>query len=472
MIILNYYVLIEFALGLLLWWTAIYLFTQNPFNKVTKVAAIFLATISFYFSSDIFLGAINTTGQYHLTAIALRTFIWSMYLPIALIYHASYLLVQENKRKVWQKISLYLVYALTFSMIVLELMTNLVRDYSVFLSSSFKGNLTDATGKYFYLVGIFLILTLLLVALNFYQAMKQEKTKSANWYKYFWPFLGITLSALLGPVVLAGYYNIISYSVLFPIIDFALIILPLTYSIIKYNLFIDEAKVIFGRNFILSTITIFSLISAILIIMFLAGTRIDTVTSLVFPFILIYILIASHPLYDWISTFIKDVAFGSPSGYSVVTDDEIYQAIKNYNAPEKLDESSLLRLKLIDQTVGKASTDAKLNALRQMIKDGIEYFEPDENIHRRTKRNLKYHLLKMIAFDQAEEGQILWELGFEEYPVKILTQENKTRGPLFQITAPSDYSYKSRNAYLALKKEAIHDIVWRISYLEKQASKR
>jgi len=39
---------------------------------------------------------------------------------------------------------------------------------------------------------------------------------------------------------------------------------------------------------------------------------------------------------------------------------------------------------------------------------------------------------------------------------------------LFKITAASDYSYTSRNAYLALKREAIHDLAWRISYLEKK----
>ena len=118
---------------------------------------------------------------------------------------------------------------------------------------------------------------------------------------------------------------------------------------------------------------------------------------------------------------------------------------------------------------GEASTP--IDALRLLIKNAIKSLEPDENKQRRLKQNLKHRLLEMIAFNQAEEGQILWELGFDEYPLKILSQEDFGRAPLFKTKAPSDYSYKSRNAYIALKKEAIHDVAWRISYLEKHINK-
>jgi len=131
----------------------------------------------------------------------------------------------------------------------------------------------------------------------------------------------------------------------------------------------------------------------------------------------------------------------------------------------------LLNLKIV-KARAKSEHTTPVDALRSVIKDSVEYFKPEDNPHRRIKKNLKYHLLTMLAFDQAEEGQILWDLGFEEYPVAIMTRESRERKPLFKTESPSDYYYISRNAYLALKKEAIHDVAWRISYLEKLAKTR
>jgi len=110
--------------------------------------------------------------------------------------------------------------------------------------------------------------------------------------------------------------------------------------------------------------------------------------------------------------------------------------------------------------------------LRTEVEECIEYFKPTKDESKRTKTNLKYYLLKMLTYEDAEEGQILWELGFEDYPVAIMTRENRARGPIFKVSAPSDYYFTSRNAYLALKKEAIHDIAWRLSYLEKSQKSR
>ena len=76
----------------------------------------------------------------------------------------------------------------------------------------------------------------------------------------------------------------------------------------------------------------------------------------------------------------------------------------------------------------------------------------------------------MVTIDESEEGQILWELGFDGYPMKILTSEDSTRKPLFKIESMSDYTATSRNAFIALKKEAIHDLAWRLSYLERTSN--
>lgn len=166
-------------------------------------------------------------------------------------------------------------------------------------------------------------------------------------------------------------------------------------------------------------------------------------------------------------TYINDITYNLSSGLSVVNDQEVYEAIKNFNKPNLLENSSLLRLGLVKVFLHKDKAKTPVDALKLLLKEAIEDLKPDNYSDRRLKQNLKHHLLTMLAFEDAEEGQILWELGFDEYPVRIMSRENNLRSPIFQVKSPSDFTYTSRNAYLALKKEAIHDVTWRISYLEK-----
>lgn len=167
-----------------------------------------------------------------------------------------------------------------------------------------------------------------------------------------------------------------------------------------------------------------------------------------------------------ISTFWNDILFNPFRGFSVVTDKDVFDVLKNYHNFSELEKSSLLNLNTIKKRVKKDKIGA-VDALRIIIEDATAFFEPKNDKDRRTKQNLKYHLLKMLTFDEAEEGQILWELGFDEYPVKLMRMEKRERPPRFRDFSPADYHYTSRNAYLALKREAIHDVTWRISYLEK-----
>lgn len=472
MIHLSITVIIEFILGLFLWWTAIYLFTQNPFNRIVQILSALLATVSFYFSCDVFFGAVLSTHQYSLNTVILRLFIPTLYLPSVLFYHASTFLVSAKTRSTWQLITLYLAYFFAGLIVFLEIATNMIRNYPIFSSPSFGGNLAEATGKYFFLIGIFFIFIISAIVIAFYKAMRSQPKYSSNWYKFLWPFWGSTLSALLGPVVLASYYQLIPHSVILPAIDFALLIIPLIYSMIRYSLFLDDAKVIFGRNFLYSTLAIFSILVIYFMIIAFTATPFASISSMILPFCLAYLLIASHPLYDWIITFARDIIYRVPSGYSVVTDDEVLHLLKDINAPEKLEQSSLLRLNVVTLSVKNGHVETTIDALKTLAEKAIEYFKPEKNTDRRLKKNLKYQILKMIAFDEAEEGQILWELGFEDYPVKIMAQARSYREPMFKIESPSDYTYISRNAYLALKKEAIHDVTWRISYLEKRAKRK
>jgi len=464
-------ILVEFGFGLFLWWVSVYLITQNPFSRTVQLASGILATISIYFSTDIFFSAIATTHQFSLDITLLKLISFALYLPMAFLYHAS-LFITKTKRTVWQNVALYANYLFAIILILIEASTNLMRDYPKFLDSNFSGNLADATGPYFFLMGIFIFTSLILTAINFYKAMVDEKKYSENWYKFFWPFAGLVLSTLMGPFVLLSYYGLIPHPIILPVIDLALIIFPLTYSILKYSLFIDEAKVIFGKNFLYSTLVTLVILIIYFTIIFLTDTPFDSINSLILPFIFSYLLIASHSVYGWFVTFVRDIIYNVPSGYSVVNDEEVARAIKDFNNPKKLEENPLLRLDLVEKIIKCGEANTPVDALKKVMRDAVEYFRPDEEINRRLKQNLKYHLLKMLTVEQAEEGQILWELGFEEYPVRIMSQENNTREPIFKIKSPSDYSYISRNAFMALKKEAIHDVSWRISYLEKSIKRK
>lgn len=468
MIQLSSFVIFELVIGLFLWWTAIYLITQNPTNKIAQLSALLMTALSFYFSSDVFFAAIEITKQYYLDPVILRSFSWAMYLPPLLICHTSFLLL-KGKSSLWRKLALPFAYLLTFALIIIEITTNFIRNYSFFYSSNFHGNLSEATGHYFYLIGILFISIMIITAYNFYQTMKLEQKLSNNWYKYFWPFIGNLLAILLGPVVLLSYYGYIPHPIFLPATDFLLMVLPLTYSIIRYNLFIDEAKIIFGRKFYYSTLAVAVLIGIYSAIIGLT-VKFDSIHSIILPFILIYLLIASHPLYEWVVTLLRDIIYRVPSGHSLITDDEVANAIREYNNPEKLEENTISKLDIVEARIKRGEIKTQVDGVRAVVKDAIEYFKPDHEIDRRIKKNLKYQILKMIAFDESEEGQILWELGFDEYPVKIMSN-NRGQKPKFEVVSPADYTYTSRNAYLALKKEAIHDVTWRISYLEKLAKK-
>lgn len=472
MIHFNYSIIIEFIIGLFLWWIAVYLIVQNPFSRLIQILAGIFTAISFYLSSDIFFYSANFTHQYYLNGTLLKGFIWTLYLPAPLLYHVSFLLMPKNERKQWQKVLLYLVYLATGIIVFLEVGTNLTRNYNFIYSLNFSGNLAEVSGRYIWLIGIFFIIIFLFTTINFYLLFKKETKYSKNWFKYFWPFLGMLAILILGPVILLSYYNLIPHSLFLGALGMIVIALPLVYSILRYDLLIEEARIIFGKTFLYSSFVIISILILYFVILFSMGIEFPTIKSLIIPYALSYLIILTHPAYDWLTTFVRDLVYNISSGISIVNDAEVYSVLKNYDNQEVLENSSLLRLEVVSREVRSGAAETPVDALRQIIKNAIDYFQPNQDQQRRTKQNLKYYLLKMLVFNQAEEGQMLWELGFEEYPMRILGRESQGRPPLFESLSASDYSYISRNAFIALKKEAIHGVAWRISYLEKLARKK
>ncbi len=463
-------IIIEIFIGFLLWWVAIYLITQNPFSRSVQLSFGIIAAIGLYFTSDI-LFVTSTMHDYSAIGWIMKSMMWTIYLPYVLLYHISYLFTEPKLRKLWQKYFLFVAYLMFLLITYLEIFTNYTRNYKYIFSPQFNGDIASATGKYFWLIGVMLISITIATAFNFYQILIRQPKFSHQWYKFFWPFLGLVLINIIGPIILLSYYRIIPHSNFFAIIGFSVAAIPLIYSIIKYDLLIEESKIVFGKNFLYSTLGILLIIAIYIGILFTANIKFTTIQSVIFPYIFIHLIITTHPAYNWLNTFYQDLIYNFSSGLSVVTDQEVYMALRNYNHPENLENNSLLRLHIIEKYVRSQKASTPVDALRHLLKECVDYFHSSQEGARRTKQNLKYHLLKMVAFDEAEEGQILWELGYEEYPMKIITQESTSRPPLFKPTSPSDYSYISRNAYMALKKEAIHAVAWRISYLEKMSLK-
>lgn len=296
-----------------------------------------------------------------------------------------------------------------------------------------------------------------------------RKTIKAGYPKYIYPIIGSLILAITA--ISAGVAFYIKFDWFEAIFDVMLGtgILLYVYSVVRHHKFVTNERNIFDKSFLYRTFNIAIFVGIYGVILRVINGRM-TFKGLLLFIIVLPLVMFSHTIYDWINTFINDLLYNPTSGFSVVNDEEVGGAIKNYNTPEKLENSPLLRLKAVNSKLKDQS--APVDGLRKTVEEAIEYFKPKEDPHRRTKRNLKYHLLKMLAFDQAEEGQILWELGFDEYPTRLMAGGADKRQPLFARFYPSDYTYISRNAYLALKKEAIHDITWRISYLEKLAKRK
>lgn|GEM_PF-1480586 len=468
MILIPLYQIVELIIGLFFWWIAIYVISQNPFSRLNQLFLVLLTAVSVYLSTDLFYEVAASANQNHSVIYILKSVVWAVYLQTPIYYNISYLLTKSADRRPWQKFFLFIGYLLAAACIYLDTFASLTRDYRMI---GLTGDTTSYIGPYLWLDGLFQMTIIVATMLSFYYLIKKQIKFSDFWYKYLWPFIGLSIMLILVPVVVLGYYHLFPY----PDDIFTLIVtlagLTLIYSVIRYDLIIADAKLIFGKRFIFASIGILITLAIYILALSSSTIKFDNVQSFVFPFLFLYLIIASHPLYSWLNTFIADLTYNISSGLSVVNDHEVSEAVRNYHHPNELEMSPLLRLNVVANRVKKNKADTPVDALRQILSEAIEYFKPADSEHRRIKENLRYYYLKMLAFDQAEEGQILWELGFGEYPAKIIRQESNSRPPFFKARAISDYPYASRNAFMALRKEALHGVAWRISYLEKLTNK-
>lgn len=454
---ISYYQLFELVAGALTIWVGIYLVSRNPFSTLSWITFLFLLGLGYVLYNDPVL--LNTPDM-HNYIIWQKVTDWPLYFSTILYFHAS--LLASNKYNNKTKNILLLSYLIAGIIYILDIRGGLILREGLVRYSDFRRFDGFVAGVLLVPVVLFECIYALSGSIIFLKVAK------INFIKNFLPFLAGIMMTATALFVILGFYMTIPLSDKLFTFGWALGGFFFVYSLIRYHLFMPSEKIIFDRGFYYRTLLIFIFVGLYLVILPLSGIK-YSFNALVLSNFLILLVLFTHSFYDWFGTFINDILYNISSGFSVVTDQEINEIIKNYNNPGKIENSSLLRLNIVRKKIKAGGLP--VDSLREIVKNAIEFFRPENEPHHRIKANLKYQLLRMITFDQAEEGQILWELGFMEYPTRIISREKIGREPLFFAESASDYSYTSRNAYLALKKEAIHDVTWRISYLEKMSKK-
>lgn len=458
MITITPFQIVELIVGLFAFWVGTYQLSQNIKSYFSWLIFIFFLAISYMVFSD---PIIVNTPDYQSYVHWQKLTDWPIFLLPAIYFHiAVYVNDLTKKLRPYLAVAYLFVIFLFFA----DLKGGLILHEGIIRFDDFRRIDSFAPGILMIPFVVYCVICFL-AAIYYFNVARKAKQNN----KYIYPIVGTAILTLAAIVTGAAYYiNIPATQTIFNVSVFVGVLFNV-YFILSYYQLVNNERNIFDRSFLYRTIVLVCVILLYLLSFTVGHGRVGF-ADLVYITSLITLIIFSHSVYEWTNTFINDLLFNPASGLSVVTDEEVYQVVKNYSVPEKLDNNSLQRLKIISKKI-RSDDKTPVDALREIINNSIEYFRPVDEKDRRIKKNLKYQILKMIAFDQSEEGQILWELGFDEYPVAIMTRENKDRKPMFQTKSPSDYFYTSRNAYLALKKEAIHDVTWRISYLEKLAKK-
>lgn len=107
-------------------------------------------------------------------------------------------------------------------------------------------------------------------------------------------------------------------------------------------------------------------------------------------------------------------------------------------------------------------------ALKTLLTEIIDYFQPTNDVGIRTRNRIKYEILRMMAHDSATEEQIMWELGFEpESDFWARVNPDKVRSPRYPYQGKGDYAATSRASFKRLKQESLADVLWRLEVVEK-----
>ncbi len=439
------------------WWVAIYLFSRNPYSE--KIRALSLAF--FFIASYDLLGVLQTNLKADDLAYVnvQKILIWAIAFPIPAWFYFSTTIFSKEKRR---KLKPWVVIGFVSGVIIalLGAFTHLLYDYSEISLTKSPSIYLVSHGELFWLLTAQVITFAFAAVYNFYSVARTKTGEARKAFNHL--TIGAAIFAVSGTFLTLN----VLFGNLYPETPGELLLLVglifIAYSVIRYSSQFETGVLLFGKEFVLSTLVLLGLYALFggLIFLLQFGYSFKLLLLIVAGVLLIPI---THTGYDWFMSFARNIFYQKSLAIPKVTDGEVALSLRSYNKPTVLEESGLLRLRILDKFIERESLD-RLAALKKLLREAIEYLRADDPT-RRTRANLKYQMLRLIA-DQVEEGQILWCLGFEEYPLEI-AEKGEGKKPRFAITSPTDYQATSRNAFINLKKEAIHDLAWRISYLEK-----
>lgn len=438
--------------ALSIFWVGIFVFTSNPFNKLSRLGSLLLIVLACFNIVGYLLYSTNSYIDY---GVIYRYFGFPLVFIPVIWFHIAVLMTKERPGKLWVFL-IFLGYTLGVVSYFLNATTFFIFDYNRLIAPISRSHFIFAHGPLFYPALVHMFVFFSLAFFIFVKKYFEFRGSSEN--------LKLLFSFLISLIFMLGFFIIIASSIFITNVFvqetgedlIALGAVLLVINVVLNKLFLEEAKTNLYKEFIYSTITSISIILIYTLVLIIF--RINAVgLNMFFIPLFLFLLLLTHSIYDWVMSFVRNIFQGEIS-LPRVTDEEVGTALRNLRRPDRLEESTLLRLKVTSE-----NTKPNLDRLKELIKTSIEYFKPEEET--RTRATLKYNILKLLG-NQVEEGQILWDLGFEEYPLGI-AENGDGQKPRFAIVSPTDYQAISRNAFIALKKEAIHDLAWRISYLEK-----
>lgn len=342
MSVLNLIIILELIANAFFWWFGIFILLRNPAKRINQVIAAFFAALSTFYSSDILSSQAPSVKEYTLT---FRAYAVGIYFAVAFFYHSIYLnLCPNSQRK--QKILLVIAYLGAFVLPYLDAFTNLIANYSRTWTNQYFGNWIFEPGPLLNVAVGWAILLILVSCVNIVTFLRENWHDSDTRMKYILPLVAAALFTLDGISVSIHY--------IYPIPYFAFLFsglagvgsFLLSISIVFHGFIIGES-LYKDRIFQYSSIAI-GIIIALYIVTTNFILRPLDYQSLIFLLILTPAIITTHFVFDWLNNLTRNIIYNRQIKFSVVTDNEVVNAIRFFHRPSRLENSPLLNLKIVE----------------------------------------------------------------------------------------------------------------------------
>ena len=275
-------------------WLGIYIVTRSPRSRVSWLAGLALWSLSGYFL-DSFLHLHPPQEQFLHWWTG-----WSVFFSAPLWLHLSTMLLKPLGG--WQRVPVYLTYATSLILLLVELRTGAV--FGVVLEKPFVFASAQRPGRFYPFVCLLLIVSPALALLNLYSARQQSRRPALRRQ------LGVLMLATLLSTAAGAYLTLsvwfgLDVPILFGQAALGLALVLLGYGVARYNALIE------GRanraDFTYSLLAI-----AVVVALYLTVTYISYlvfgISFAVFIFMLVLVIL-THSLYEWGGTALERLLY-------------------------------------------------------------------------------------------------------------------------------------------------------------------